>query len=60
MTTIPSRNRDLPEANAYSRGTSWFLMGEAGEADRVVICLKQADDTYAWVDLALEPIDAYT
>lgn len=50
----------LPEPSAYMQGGLYRLPGEAGAADRVVTCLKLADDTYAWVDLALAPVDAYT
>lgn len=40
-----------PAANADNRGRVWMTEGGAGAADKVEICLKKADDTYAWVQI---------
>lgn len=40
-----------PTANAANRGTLWYSKSGAGVADTLEICLKDAADAYAWVQI---------
>jgi hypothetical protein len=40
----------LPEAQQQYRGRLFTLEGDVGVADKIYICLKQADDSYMWVE----------
>jgi hypothetical protein len=37
-----------PACNTNSRGTIWFTQGSTGVADKLEVCVKQADENYAW------------
>ena len=41
----------LPIASSAYRGTLFALQSSSGAADILYVCLKQADDSYAWKDL---------
>lgn len=54
-TDAPVRMGDCgarPAADVAHRGKIWVTRGGAGEADTYAICMKKADDTYAWADIA--------
>lgn len=55
-----TRHGDLPDPSPYVMGRIYRIPGGEGEADRLVTCLKQDDDSWAWVDLLVPEIDAYT
>lgn len=40
-----------PSAALAARGRIWIIKGAGGTADKIQICLKKSDDTYAWYDL---------
>lgn len=40
-----------PEASSGVRGSICIVKGTSGVADKIQICLKKADDSYAWFDL---------
>lgn len=40
-----------PAADATLRGKMWFTQGAAGVADTISVCMKDAADAYAWVNL---------
>jgi hypothetical protein len=39
----------LPNAAGEHRGRFFLLLGAAGAADVLYICIKKADDSYGWV-----------
>lgn len=39
----------LPAASASFRGVLAYYYGSAGNTDGVLVCIKKADDTYAWI-----------
>ena len=40
-----------PRCDANTRGTTWYVAGASGVADTYQVCLKDASDAYAWVNL---------
>jgi hypothetical protein len=42
---------ELPAASVTTRGMQVNVLADSGAADDVVVCLKAADGTYAWVSL---------
>jgi len=42
----------LPTPSSYYRGKMIRVEGGAGVADKLYCCMKKADDTYAWVQIA--------
>lgn len=44
-----------PAADSSLRGRLWTEQGAAGVADKLQICLKKSDDTYAWFDILEAP-----
>jgi len=42
----------LPTASADYRGKMIRVEGGMGEGDKLYVCMKKADDTYAWVQVA--------
>lgn len=42
----------LPTADALWRGRQFIVLGGAGVADKVHVCVKTATDTYIWVQIA--------
>lgn len=41
----------LPAASATYRNKVRVVQGATGVADRIYMCVKNADDTYAWIDM---------
>lgn len=48
--TFPTK-QVLPSAEGARRKEVYFIEGGTGIADKVYVCKKQANDTYAWVEL---------
>lgn len=48
-------NSPRPTADATHRGMIWSTWGVAGVADTCEMCMKKADDTYAWVTIVTAP-----
>lgn len=43
---------DLPAADAGNRGRMIMVRGGNGVADKIFVCIKLADNTYSWVQIA--------
>lgn len=46
---------DPPEAAVAYRGRVYVKFGGEGAADTVLVCVKDASEAYAWVDLLTTP-----
>lgn len=49
---IPAiRDADLPEPEAHYRRQAFLILGDAWQPDKILVCVKRIDGSYAWVNL---------